>query len=160
MSDVGSDDSGAPVEDDGLIIINPADVGAGAGTGASGNSGTGRRRGRPAGSRNAPKEEGSATLKGIDIGAVLVSIHSLLSAKFGEHWALDPDKEAKQLEKAIKNALRHQDMQITQKQLDYGMLAYVLAQVYGTRIVTSVMIARAQGEKPQAENVTPFRFGA
>lgn len=155
MSGVGNDPSDDAV-DDGLIVINPADVGTGDTGGSPGNRAGGGRRGRPAGSRNKPKEDGPASLRGIEIGAVLVSIHALLSAKFGEHWALDPDAEAKQLEKAIKNAMRHQDMQISQKQLDYAMLAYVVAQIYGTRIVTSVMLARAAETPKQPDNVQPI----
>ena len=76
--------------------------------------------------------------------------------RLGAHWALDDD-EAKQLDKAIKRAMRHQDMKVTQKQLDYAFAAYVVAQVYGTRIVTSVMIARGkEAEKVTAPNLYPF----
>lgn len=165
-----SDATGEPVgvepttsgEYDGLTIIDPEAVSrAGSGSDSDG-SGTGRRRGRPKGSRNANSQDGSsASLKGVEIAPILLSIHVLLASRFGEHWQLDPDKEAKQLEKAIKNAMRHQDMMVTQKQLDYAMLCYVLAQVYGTRVVTSVMVARAEAvQKSQAPNVTPFRQGA
>lgn len=157
MSESQEPSAGIGNEDDNLIIVNPGTItGDAAGSGDSiSDSGTGRRRGRKPGSRNKPKEDGSATLKGVEIAPILVSIHALLSARMGEHWRLDDD-ESKQLEKAIKNALRHQDMRVTQKQLDYAMLAYVVAQIYGTRVVTSITLARMQPGQTPPNNVTHF----
>lgn len=82
----------------------------------------------------------------------------MLATKAGPHWALDPD-EASQLDKAIKRAMRHQDMKVTQKQLDYAMLAYVVGTIYGTRIVTSVMLKEKKPPQNSPANVRPIFSG-
>lgn len=145
-----SDDIGT--SDDGIIYVNPADIGNDSGrtTGSDTGSDTGsRRRGRPPGSRNRTSKD-TASLSGVDIGDILKSIHALLSVKAGPHWLLD-DAEAKQLDKAIKKAMRHQDMKVTQKQMDYAFAAYVIATVYGSRVVTSVALARNPNKRARQQ---------
>lgn len=79
----------------------------------------------------------------------------MLALKLGEDWVLD-DGEAKQLETAIKRVMRHQDMQVSQKQLDYAFAAYVIATVYGTRIVATIVSKKSGEEKTDAANPPPF----
>lgn len=144
---------------DNLIIIDPTSGtrnSSGDGAGNHGGSGTGRRRGRPPGSGN-KTASGKTALDGFDIRTILISIHALLAVKVGEEWALEDD-EAKQVESAIKRVMRHQDMMVSQKQLDYAFAAYVVAMVYGTRVATTVMGKTAKKTEPEPApvNVTPF----
>lgn len=85
---------------------------------------------------------------------MLVGIHAMLAVRAGDHWALEDD-EAKQVESAIKRVMRHQNMQISQQQIDYLFAAYVVAMVYGTRIATSVMGARQPAEAEPAVSASP-----
>lgn len=157
MADVESGASGNPDDAGGFVFTDPASV---AGTAETGETGK-RRRGRPRkesgqSGANETASRASPSLSGVDIGDILKSIHALLAAQIGEHWAID-ENETKQLDKAIKRALKHQDMKVTQKQIDYAFLAYVLAQVYGTRIVTTIVVKTAEHKK-QAPASTPNIF--
>lgn len=70
----------------------------------------------------------------------------MLAVKLDQpHWALEDD-EAKQVESAIKRVMRHQDMNVSQKQIDYLFAGYVVAMVYGTRLATTFI-----GKKPEAQ---------
>lgn len=140
------------VDSDGLIIVDPTSGSRSeAGSGSDSGSGTGRssrfgsRRGRPPGSG---KATGKTALDGVDIRVILISIHGLLAGKFGEHWALDDD-EGKQVELAIKRVMRHQNMEVSQKQVDYIFAAYVMATVYGTR-VAATFIGGKKSDKEEA----------
>lgn len=80
----------------------------------------------------------------------------MLALKLGPEWELEGD-EAKQMETAIKRVMKHQDMQVSQKQLDYAFAAYVVATVYGTRIVATVIARRATSEaEPVPAGQSPF----
>ena len=150
--------------DDGIIRVDPTSLtGGGVETGTgndSGNSGTSqRRRGRPPGSRNASKtSDNPANLKGIDIADILISIHALLAIRLqAPEWELSKE-EAKRLDDAVKRVQRHYPLAVTQKQLDIAMALYVVADVYGTRIVTTVVKAKTRKKKSEPENVVPFAF--
>jgi hypothetical protein len=86
---------------------------------------------------------------------MLAGIHGMLAIKLGPHWTLD-DKEAKELDKAIKRVFRHQNMKVTQKQLDYAFAAYVFATIYGTRIVTTVVLARGGKQAEPVQEAFSF----
>lgn len=87
---------------------------------------------------------------------MIAGIHGMMALKLGPHWTLDTD-EAKQVDKAIKRVFRHQNMKVTQKQLDYAFGAYVAFMVYGTRIATTVMLLRNPKQEPeQTATLHPF----
>jgi hypothetical protein len=73
--------------------------------------------------------------------------------------ALD-DAEAAQLQDAIKRVAKHNNVAMTQKQLDYAMALYAIAGIYGTRIV-AIYLSRSSGPPSPAtaqpqERVVPF----
>ena len=135
---------------EGLYVIDPS-TGAGSGGGNSddGNR-AGKRRGRPRGSTNAPKDQ--ATLKGVDLKAILLSIHLMLAARTSiSQLALD-EEEAGRLEEAIKRVWKHYPVNVTQKQLDIAMAVYAVGDIYGTRLVSIYLDRRNAGKEQAPQN--------
>ena len=140
--------------DDGFIVVNPG--GGSFGNDSSGDSEPRKRRGRKPGSRNTAQKD-QASLKGLDIKDILLSIHTLLAIQTGvPEIMLEPDEAAK-LDDAIKKVWRHYPVDVSQKQLDISMAIYAFASVYGTRAVSIYMRKRTEAQEAQPQpNVMPF----
>jgi hypothetical protein len=87
----------------------------------------------------------------------LISVHMLLAMRLSAPEMNLSVEEAERLDKAIKRVARHYPVQVTQKQLDIGLLIYAGVEIYGTRIAAMVVnrkAAKARGSAP--DNVAPF----
>lgn len=160
---VGNVDGGAIADVDGWLRPTDPTTGVTDGSGGSGagnDDGQPRRRGRKPGSKNTPKGD-TASLKGVDVADILVSIHQLLAVRFRKPILALAPEEAKQIDAAIKRVAVHYPLSVSQKSLDIGLLVYALADVYGTRAV-AIMTGNdgVQGAQPAPqsgmETVLPF----
>ena len=135
-SGTGNVDGGEPIaRTDGLIVVNPADIGgpASAGSGADNSGDAPKRRGRKPGSRSATGKGAALDINGVE--HILFSAHTILAAvSKSPEMALD-QSEAHQLAEAIANVSRHYDVAATQKTMDWTNLLMCMGLIYGTRIM-------------------------
>ena len=131
---------------DGFISVDPTDAVRNVDRDSNPNSEARRKRGRPRGSKSgsgSDENKNSASLRGISLKEIFVSIHLMLAIRLkSETWKLSDD-EAKELDSAVKLVWRHYPANITQKQMDIGMACWTLANVYGVRIVSTIAEKRA-----------------
>lgn len=88
-----------------------------------------------------------------------MGIHTMLAVRMQMPEMELDEKEAARVEKAIKRVTRHHPIAMSQKHVDYGMLAWVLADVYGTRALSIYMQKSGKAKKPALKTdgtVTPF----
>lgn len=125
-------------------IIDPAIISGQSGTAADsddGSGGTGRRkRGRPAGSTSRARPSETPPLEITDI---LVSAHNILATALKSDLFRLDRSEAEQINEAINKVSRHYNVEIAAKTMDWCNLVTVLCAVYGTRIFTARMAAKA-----------------
>ena len=136
----------------GYESVDPGTVGFG----SSGGSVTGKRRGRPPGSRNTSRnpdaisttKTNTANLAGIE--TVLFSLHLMAATAFKTpELALDAT-EAKKLADAVANVAKHYPVVLTEKQLAWTNLCIIAGGLYGTRFVALQMRLKADAQaKPK-----------
>jgi hypothetical protein len=118
----------------GIPTASPDDLIDG-GISGDGFSGTRKRRGRPSGSRNAPKQASTQNIAE-HLESLLLSVHLMGAAFFNTpELALDPE-EALKLSNAIKDVAAYYPVVFDPKKIAIGNLGIVLLTIYGTRGVT------------------------
>ena len=121
----------------------------GTGTADSGSgTGSGKRRGRPPGSKNGTGGTGAekasaANLKPQNIAPYIFAFHMMLASKLPEMML--SQKEADELALAICNYLRHSGGAVSQRNLDLMALIAALLMIEGTRLVA--VVTRTKREK-------------
>lgn len=139
----------------------PPDAGPGTGTGTGKPRGPYKPRagGGDAGSaartagaaRTAPKEKVSRSVDLSGLEALLLGVHSGISAMLkSDVWELE-EEEAKSLAVAASRVAAHYDMGGSQKMIDWGMLLTTLGSVYGTRIMAASIDSKTK-RKEQTQN--------
>lgn len=122
----------------GVEIIDPIesefiDGGTGEPGTATNHDGKPKRRGRPPGSRNRPREEKTPENLG-DLKALLLSVH-FMGAKMLSAPELElSEEEAAKLSGAITNVAKYYSMTIDPKKMAIIQLAFCMGGIYGPRI--------------------------
>lgn len=115
----------------GFEVVDPTDVGGNTNRDAAG--GTGKRRGRPPGSRNSTSAKTPKNLEGIE--SLLLSVHFMGATILGTpELALDPE-ESKKLSNAIQNVAQYYPVGLSPKMMAWINLGMVAGGIYGTRMV-------------------------
>lgn len=121
----------------GIPLVSPLSVG----TGSTTNSGTPRRRGRPPGSTNRPRDTRESEAE-IHLKNSLSNIEDLLtSIHWGTARLLDMSElelsadDSRQLSRAIRECLKHYQFNIDPKKVALGNLLMVAGGIYGPRAV-------------------------
>jgi hypothetical protein len=139
----------------GLPTVEPFDLIDGGISGDGFPSGR-KRRGRPVGSRNAPKQASTQNIAE-HLESLLLSVHLMGAAFFSTpELALDPE-EATKLSDAIKNVAQYYPVVFDPKKLAMGNLGIVLLTIYGTRGVTLWKKMKQETPSKSKPAPTPIR---
>jgi hypothetical protein len=117
---------------------------------------TGRRRGRPPGTRNKTKESTSADL---DLKGLIYSAHLAVAAVMNIEELCIDESEAKKLQDAILRMQKvYPTLGLTEKQMAWGNLICVASSVYVPRAVSIWKRSETQPQQPKAQkSPTPIR---
>lgn len=135
----------------GFDLYTPGDfVDGGTDAPGSDSNGSGRRRGRPKGSRNSTKTETKTPHNLADgIEKLLLSVHAMGSVFLHcPELELDP-MEAKILASSVRDLSRHYQVQLDPKKLAMIEFGTVLASVYGLRGVAIYRRLKKEAQKPK-----------
>lgn len=139
-------------------FIDPASAASGRSGDSAGTSGP-RKRGRPAGSKNASKAQKTGKIDLGPFSGCILGIHTML-ASISRTPELELDEaESEKLAKASSNVLRHYvDLDVSQKAADWTNLFMALGAIYGPRVFAHKMRkakereARQTRQPPTVEN--------
>lgn len=141
----------------GIPLISPLNIGTGGTSGGFGTEPRTRRRGRPPGSINRPRDTQETSAQ-LDLKSSLSNIEDLLtSIHWGTARLLDMSEleltadDSRQLSRAIRDCLKHYQFNIDPKKMALGNLMMVAGGIYAPR----VMAIYRRGEKKPA-TVTPI----
>jgi hypothetical protein len=154
--ETGNAEPGRPVETfGGIPAAFPDELIDGGISGDGFPSGRSKRRGRPLGSKNAPKQGAQNIAEHLE--SLLLSVHLMGAAFFGTpELALDPE-EATKLSDAIKNVAQYYPVVFDPKKLAIANLGIVLMTTYGTRGVAIYKRMRDEEPKKPKPAPTPIR---
>lgn len=148
----------------GIPLVNPLSVGTAPSSDRAGIPGT-RRRGRPPGSTNRPRDT-SETQADLSLRNSLTNIEDLLtSIHWGTARLLDMSElelsadDSRQLSRAIKECLRHYQFNIDPKKMALGNLLMVAGGIYGPRAVAIYRRGMDSKPTPKVEAIKETRTG-
>ena len=120
------------------------------------NINTGRKRGRPPGTRNRPKE---STGENLDLKSLIYSAHLALAAIIDTPELEIDESEAKKLQDAILRMQKvYPTLGLSEKQMAWGNLICAASGVYVPRVVAIYKRGQMQPQElKQAKQPTPIR---
>ena len=129
-------------DDNGTRFVDPADTAS-----SSGDTGTGKRRGRPRGSRNAKRTSPAQATK--DISQLLFSLHLGMASFFKSEVIALTEEEAQNLGGAITRVTDLYDIRILpEKYMAWVNLGIVGSGIYGPRLYVLSQQKKRAHQKP------------